>query len=379
VLALSFFAVLVLQCVLWGDVHRVQERYLGYAVPLVAIAFALRCSRPVRRPVAEIGVAAAMAVVAVVVPLDGYAIDAKHNLAPTLYAFTRLQGLLGSASLAAAVFALGATALAAVGAACVSFRRGPLVALTASVAAAALLLGLGLSWSGMLAADGRANYLPADAHWVDHAADGKATMLVVGNAWNGQALATLIWNPSIEHVLRLPGANKVDWLDDPIVRVARDGTVLLKGRALRGDVVLDTSPSAAAALGDAHRVRTFGAATVWRPRGVARLASVMNNRLSDGRVLKSGGIEVWSGSPRFAGWIELRVHAPRSLGAAHVDLVRTGVDVPAGETRVVRVAACGRGPWTGGFVASPVEVRGRVWRSPIVSQPRYVADPAACR
>jgi len=117
---------------------------------------------------------------------------------------------------------------------------------------------------------------------------------------------------------------------------------------------------------------------LWRPRGPVRLAAVMNNRLSDGRVLKSGGIEVWSGSDRLGGWIELTVHAPRSLGNAHLDLVRTGVDVPAGATRVVRVRACGRGPWTGGFVASPVLVRGRQWRSPIVSVPRYVPDPYAC-
>jgi hypothetical protein len=52
--------------------------------------------------------------------------------------------------------------------------------------------------------------------------------------------------------------------------------------------------------------------------------------------------------------------------------------VPAGTTRVVRVRACGRGPWTGGFVAWPVVVRGRQWRSPIVSVPRYVPDPSAC-
>jgi hypothetical protein len=367
--ALSLVALLVLQCVLWGDVHRVQERYLGYALPLLAVAFAVRCSRPGRRPIAEIGVAAAIAVVAALVPLSGYAIDAKHNLAPTLYAFARVEQLLGGEATTAGVFALAATVLAALG--CV---RRPLLVVGASLAAAATLLGFGLSWSGLLSADGRANYLPHDAYWVDHAVDGSATMLVVGNAWNGQALATLFWNPSVTRVVRLPGANKVDWLNDPFVHVARDGTIV----GLHGDVLVDVSPATAVTLRDARRVRAFGATTLWRPRGAARLAAVMNNRLADGRVLKSGGIEVWSGSGRLAGWVELRVHAPRSLGSAHLDLVRTGVDVPAGATRVVRVRACGRGPWTGGFVASPVVVRGRQWRSPIVSVPRYVPDPSAC-
>ena len=366
---LSLIALLVLQCVLWGDVHRVQERYLGYALPLLALAFAVRCSRPGRRPVAEISVAAAIAVVAVLVPLSGYSIDAKHNLAPTLYAFVRVERALGSEATTAGVFAIAATLLAALGC-----MRRPLLVLGASLAASAALLGFGLSWSGMLSADGRANYLPRDTHWVDHAVDGSATMLVVGNAWNGQALAPLFWNPSVTRVVRMPGGNKVDWLNDPFVHVARDGTIA----GLRGDVLVDVSPATAVTLRDAHRVRAFGAMALWRPSGPARLEAVMNNRLSDGRVLKSGGIEVWSGSDRLAGWVELRVHAPRSLGSAHLDLVRTGVDVPAGATRGVRVRACGRGPWTGGFVAAPVVVRGRQWQSPIVSVPRYVPDPSAC-
>jgi hypothetical protein len=199
-------------------------------------------------------------------------------------------------------------------------------------------------------------------------------MLVVGDAWNGQALATLIWNPSIRRVVRMPGANKIDWLEDPFVHVAADGTIV----GLRGDVAVDTSPSASVTLQNARRIRSFGAVTVWRPQGEAQLAALMNNRLADGRVLKSGGIEVWSGSRTMAGWIELRVHAPRTLGKAHLDLVDTGVDVPAGATRRVRVRACGAAPWTGGFVASPVKAVGRVWHSPIVSVPRYVPDPAAC-
>jgi hypothetical protein len=368
-IALSLIALLVLQCVLWGDVHRVQERYLGYALPLLALAFAVRCSRPGRRPVAEIGVAAGIAVVAALVPLSGYSIDAKHSLAPTLYAFVRVERVLGGEASTAGVFAIAATLLAAFG--CL---RRPLLVLGASTAAATTLLAFGLSWSGMLSADGRANYLPRDAHWVDHAVDGSATMLVVGDAWNGQALATLFWNPSVTRVVRMRGANKVDWLDDPFVQVARDGTIV----GLHGDVLVDVSPATAVTLRDARRVRAFGAATLWRPRGPARLEAVMNNRLSDGRVLKSGGIEVWSGSGRLAGWVELRVHAPRSLGKAHLELVRAEVDVPAGTTRVVRVRACGRGPWTGGFVAWPVVVRGRQWRSPIVSVPRYVPDPSAC-
>src|SRR5581483_2466118 len=110
-----------------------------------------------------------------------------------------------SSANAAALFALGATALAAAGA---IRRRTPVVA-TALVASLALLVAAA-SWSSGRARDARAKYLPADAHWVDHAAAGEKTMLVVGPAWRGMSLATLFWNPSVARVVQLPTAASTD-------------------------------------------------------------------------------------------------------------------------------------------------------------------------
>src|SRR5205823_4366529 len=56
-LTISFLLVTVLQCVVWGDTQRVQERYLAYLLPLVGIAFALRVTRAERRRIPELGVA----------------------------------------------------------------------------------------------------------------------------------------------------------------------------------------------------------------------------------------------------------------------------------------------------------------------------------
>ena len=371
-IAISFLVITIVQCVVWGDVVRVQERYLGYLLPLLGISFALRVTRPERRRIPELGVASLIAAVAAMVPLDGYAIDADHDIAPTLYAFARLQHVLHPAA-AAGVFAIGGTVLVLFG---VVDRR--LALGSAFVASLALLLAAS-SWSAALTREGRGKYLPPDMSWIDHMDHGNATMLVVGKAWNGQALATLFWNPSVSRVVRMPHAAKIDWLDDPLVHVDATGTVHLDGKPLTGDVVVQPAPVSAVVLRGAKQLESFDVQTLWRPRGAVRLAVIMNNHFPNGLVLHSGGMEIWSGKPRMDGWIELRVGSPASLGTSHVIFGGEQVAVPAGQIRVVRVRACGRAPWSGGFTASPTGIVGGRWSSPVLSVPRYVPDPSACK
>lgn len=365
---LSFAALTLLQSALWGDVVRVQERYLGYLAPLLALAFALRITRRERRLAPELGVAALIAAVAAAVPLNGYAIDGAHYLAPTLYAFARLQNDV-AASTSALVFALAATALAFAGA--LARRRALPLAFAATLA---LLVGAA-SWSGMLAHDARNKYFPADKQWIDRAQPDGSTLVVVGRAFAQQALATLFWNPSISSVVRVPGGRKIDWLDDP--QVAIDATGSLRG--VEGPVVLASPIQTSVTLRDARRVATFSGTTLWRPRKDARLAAIVENRLPDGSTLESGSLRVWSGTTRLAGWVEIRARAPRTLGRATIRLGGERFVVPAGGTRMLRVRACGRGPWRGSFKVAPVRVEAGMWRSPLLGMPRYVADPAACR
>jgi hypothetical protein len=367
-LAASFLALTIVQCVLWGDVYRVQERYLGYLAPLLALAFVLRVTRPERRLAPELGVAALIAAVAAAVPLNGYATDASHYLAPTLYAFARLQNDV-EPSTSALLFAAAATVLAFAGA---LVRRAALpLALVASLA----LLVAATSWSGFLAKDARAKYLPVDKSWVDHAAPEGSTMLVVGKAFPGQSLATLVWNPGIASVVRMPGGRKVDWLDDPEVNVAASGAI----RGVDGPVLVTSSSQTSVALRAAKPVATFGGTALWRPRGGAQLGAIVENRLHDGRVLEKGSLHVWGGTRQLAGWIELRAHTPRELGAATVRIDGKAFALPAGGERVMRVRACGAGPWRGSFTAAPVRVVAEQWQSPVLGMPHYVADPAACR
>ena len=375
-LTLLLAALVFAQCALWGDVTLVQERYLGYLLPLIALAFCVRMTRPRRHPLAEAGVAAAVAAFAAATPLSGYARDDAHSLAPTLYALNRLQVGIGSTSGAAALFALLATLGVAVGTVSVRHRRGSLIACAFSFIVAGALFAGASAWSARTAAIARDHYLPADAHWIDHLG-GDRTMLVVGAADTSTTLATLFWNPSVTRVTLTPGAAPVDWLNDPVLPVATDGTV-----ALHGGVVVATNSAETVVLANARRVASFGALTVWQPRGAVRLKSLMSERLPDGRVLSAGAIRVWQAAPGFAGWIEVAVAEPAGQPNAVVSLqqgnTKATVTVAPGKTGVVRLPACGAGPWRGAFTASPAQALAGSWLSPRLSTPRYVADPSAC-
>jgi hypothetical protein len=373
----SFLITTIVQCVVWGDVQRVQERYLGYLLPLLGLAFVARVTRRERSVVAEIGIAAGVAATAALVPLNGYAIDSDHYLAPTLYAFARAQQVFHVAN-TALVFAAAATLLAIVGA---LNRRAALVM---SIAASLTLLVAASAWSGRLTRDLRTSYLPTDTQWIDHADGGSATMLVIGKStdqknYNGQALETLIWNPSMAGVVRLDGARNVDWLNDPVAHVAHDGTVYRDGHPMRGSVVVAAALQTSVALRNARFVHSFSTLTLWRPRGNAQLGATVDNRLGDGRVVGPGAVRVWSGTRRLAGWVVMRAYAPPVLGRANIRLGSGNISVPSGTIRTVRVRACGIGPWKGTLTAKPVQVIRGVWTSPLVSVPRYVADPSACK
>ena len=381
--AVTVAAALLLQCVLWGDTDLVQERYLGYLFPLVALGFALRTSRRPLRRVPELGVAAVLAGVAALVPLSGYAVDASHSEAPLLYAFDELQVVtLRSPSSAAAVFALGATALVAIGVACAGRRRAFVPVVLALATSAALLAGAA-AWAAKTNAVARAIYLPRDAAWVDHADGGKATLVVTAGESRDVALATLFWNQSLAHVVLMPTAASPDKLAEPRVRIDARGRLSAAGRPLAGALLVDTM-NTTFALRHAHPIAHFVSETLWRSKGSAQLAALVSGRLPSGRLGSAGRIQVWGRTPRLAGWIELRVGAPAALRRATVRLVaadgtRRAVTVTAGTTRVVRLPACGRGPWTATFTARAIAYVAGAPVTATMSVPRYTPAFGVCR
>lgn len=369
----------IVQCVLWGDVQLVQERYLIYLLPVLTMGFCLRRSRPERRPVAEIGVAAAIAAMAAVVPLASYSIDDAAHIVPTLDAVARAQAALHSASNAAAVFALGTTVLAAFGAATVVLRRGALATMLVSLAAAVTLLGLATSYTASLSDLARHNFLPADAHWLDHAAPGEKTLVVIGNASKAGTLANLFWNPTVAHVVRTPGAYNVDWLDDPIAAVGPTGTLRVHGKPLTGTVVVSSDPYTLVVLADAKLLGAAGPLAAWHANGAARLGVLLHNRTLDGAALHTGSLRTWE----TGGWLEVPIGAPTAarVPAAVAFKSRSWtrtVHVAAGGTTVARIPVCGPHGWAGGFVASPATIYDGRWLAPTFGTPRFVPDPSAC-
>jgi hypothetical protein len=365
----------VAQCVLWGDVEQVQERYLIYLLPLLVIGFCLRRSRPDRTLLPEIGVAAAIAAFASLVPLASYAIDDGGSLVPVLDALTHLQERLHNVAGAAAVFALTGTALAGLGAATATLRRATIPTLLVSLAAAVAVLGLATAWVAGKSRAALHNFLPADTHWIDHAARGEKTLVVIGKASMGGTLTNLFWNPSVTRVVRTPNAAPVDWIQDPIARVAADGALEVDGKPVGGTVVVSSDPSGVVVLAGATAVRSAGPVSVWRTGRAARLGILLLGRRLTGEALSTGSIRVW----QHGGWLETRVGAPtvRRVPAT----VRFGsmtVRVPAGGASEVRIPICKTDGWSVGFAASPARADSNGWLAPTLGIPRFVRDPRAC-
>jgi hypothetical protein len=377
-LAVAFLA----EAALWEHASRVQTRYLCYLLPLLAVAFGLRRSRSERHALAEVAVAAVLATVAAAVPLDGWSKASDQSVSVGLAAMERLTVTLHGPAAAAGAFAIAITVLGAAGAVCARLRHGTLAAFGLSVAASVLLLALSAAWIGGQERGTRAAYLPADSAWVDDATDGRpASMLVVGQATEAPSLATLFWNPSVERVVRTPGAHKIGNLQTPVVSVAGDGTVRLHGAPLAGPLVLETDFLTAVRFQNATRVGKVATTSLWDPAGPVRLRTIMTGRFADGRVLRSGAVALWRRG-RLDGWIELSVRVPVTLPRAAVTLRGGGrtasVTVAPGGRGLLRVAACEGSPWRGGFSTTAIAVAHNRWRSPLLGTPRYVADPRAC-
>ena len=97
-LAVTFGLGLLLQASLWGETDRPQERYLIYAIPLVAAAFALTVDRgwPWRR--AHGILIGATIAIAAAVPLSGYAASTIREHSPTLWGVATIEEHLGTAT-----------------------------------------------------------------------------------------------------------------------------------------------------------------------------------------------------------------------------------------------------------------------------------------
>ena len=383
--AVSLTAALLLQASAYGDVDRIQERYTFYAVPLIALAFGVLAARgwPARRAHALL-VAGALAVCAAV-PLAFHAADAGKTQSAFLFGVHRLEELLrgdGSGSLAVAVVA----ALLSTAAGLLALRpriATPIVpALAICFATAASVLAADFdrrNTSGV-----RDSFLPAEPSWIDQAGVGDVA-LVRGLGLKTDALSQLFWNRSVDRVLLLPGAEPFDSFATELLTFAPDGRFIADGQPVRSALLVDEW-AARIELHGASAVASSPGFRLWRPHGTPRLALYLPGYYKDGWLATRTGLNVWAApGTRLAGRLSFVASAPEYLPAS----VRFRVQLRdrrlltfrlrPGESRAVRIAACGGTAWFGALLADRGISLGNRVVSARATPPRFTADPTACR
>jgi hypothetical protein len=330
--------------------REIQERYVFYAAPLLAISFGLYARRGWPLRLQHLVLAAGLVLMSVRLPLSGYAVLSTFNGSPILFGVYWLTGRLGKPGDASAVVA--AAVLLMTLAAVLGSRR-PRIGTPVVLGLA--LLATGAASAGAVVFDiqntaaVRRAFLPVDPSWVDGTHVGDVTLLQSFSGGRGNTLQELFWNRSITSVGLLPGAARFDSFRTERIRVGDDGSLTMNGRPLRGPLLADIYGSTVR-LQDARVAGRSQTATLWMPNRsgrTARLRLYALGRYSDGWLAKSGVIYVWPRVPGRAvsGWMFMRLTASRMVGAATITFqfgehARTTVHVRPGRPQAVRIPVC---------------------------------------
>jgi hypothetical protein len=171
-------------------------------------------------------------------------------------------------------------------------------------------------------------------------------------------------------------ASRPDRFYADLARVSRDGTILVRGRPLRGSVLADGFATTIV-FRDARRLGGSPQFDLWQPQRTAQIAALMLGRYSNGELASGGGVVLWPArlDERLAGRLELEVRGPRS-GRLRFTLGQRVVTVAAGGLAHVRVPVCKTGGlWSVKYEALVSGQTGMFARS---SPPRFVRDRTAC-
>lgn len=380
--ALPVIVSLLLEAGFVGAVEHAQERYVFYALPLAGVAFCLYASRGWPLRVLHALVAAVLLTASATVPLAGFAAAEGKAHSPLLLAAFRLEEWMaspsnGSLALAAAAGVLLATAVLVSR----SPRHATPIALGLAVVASTA------AWAGAVAFDNRNSeavkkaFLPSEPSWIDRLGVDDVVLVRGPHGVKTEALEQLFWNRSLTRVALLPGAEEVDHVHSPKLRVGPDGTLLLDGRALRSSVLVD-GYAGTIRLADADVLGSSPSSTLWRPRSEARLSLYLAGRYSDGWLAGAGRLYLWPRRP--GGVVSGRLQLPVVAPPAPVTLRFNAKGAPplvvrlrAGESRTVSFPVCSRGPWYVSFTSDDRGFVGGRIVSARAGEPRLVA--AACR
>ncbi|MHB8642622.1 MAG: hypothetical protein ACYDA3_07040 [Gaiellaceae bacterium] len=348
------------------DSHRVQERYLFPLLPLIAPAFGLALKRGKNAQRLAFALAGGVLLLALRVPLSGFAAAHGKDDSPTLTAVLRLEQLVqtGNGSL---IVALLAVLFAGLGAAVVVRPRFTAVPALLLTAAACTALSLGAqSYDSINAHDLRAHDMPTDARWVDHANVGSVTLLEAPGSIPPHALEALWWNTSVDRELFFGSGTATDHFGGTQrAYVARDGRLIAYGRTVHGPLLVQTAGSQIAFANAVLVARGIGF-ELFRPNGPARLTMLADGLYSDGWLSRSGALTIWPDANGVtAGTVQIEVSMPEGAEVTPFSFGTKTVRVLPGKSVVVTLHISGKGPRTihwstprGGFASGsrPVSV-----------------------
>ncbi len=327
---------MLVQAAVYGD--QAHERYVFYAVPLLAVAFALYVRRGGPFRLAHAAVALVLLVFALRLPLSRIVAEGHSNSA-SLYAMGWLMQRVdssGTASMIAFNTVLAGSALLLL-----LLTRFPRAAGRMAVV---FVVCFGTStWVAAAAFEHhaagvvRAALLPGDRSWVDASRVGDVAMLRSFDSDRTDVFQQLFWNRSVDRMLALPGTQRLDPFSMPDVTIGSDGTLVAEGKAVRGPLLVDQAGSTLSLRGG-RVVASSPQFDLWLPGdGPARLRSYFAGRTKGGLLLPLSIVELGltaTGSPaRSASSSRCPRAARRSCSASTRRTPRTSGSGPAARSR----------------------------------------------
>ena len=322
-----------------SDSHRFQERYLFALVPLLGTAFGLWARRGMPGRIAVGLSAAALLLLAARIPLSGYAAAHNKDDSPTLWAVLRLEGLVsvGNGALTVALIAAALSGAAAL----VAFRKLPAAVALVIAIAACSALSAGASSFDQRTSTSLRHTLPTNLRWVDDARLGAVDLVAPPGARKEQSWEQLFWNRSVQRLLLL-GSPPIDHFATKQVQVARDGRLLVDGRADRRPLLVQTYASTVQLAG-AKRVRHQLIFDLYRPTGTPRLRLIAAGRYADDWLAPRGAITIWSAH---GGTLQLVLSMPVGTDVTPIRFGKRLVRIHPGERVPLTFRVSGGGAWS---------------------------------
>jgi Dolichyl-phosphate-mannose-protein mannosyltransferase len=328
---------------------RFQERYFMALLPLVLPWFGLYLSRG--RPARLVTCLFAVVLLAVSarVPLAPYAVADNKQDSPFLLGVFRLEHAIGVAD-GSLVIAIVAAVLSALAAAIVWRARLAVLAI-----GLALLLSLSasagsISFDHHVSRNVRADYLPADARWIDHARLGAVLLVQTPATLHARAHEQLFWNRSLADVVFFDQASPIDAFGAKRLTATRNGRLVLGDHVVRSAMAISTF---------AVRMQLRGASVVgrgadyelWKPHTTPRVAMFVGGLYYDRWLAQAGRLTVWpANGDRVSGTLRLKLSLPpgtqRTVLQLRAPHLRRNVVVLPRHSVPVMLPVNGRGPWT---------------------------------